>query len=131
VGKALGQLDLTSLDLVIIENVGTVTVPAEHLDLGQEVTVTVFSVAAGDDKARKHPDLVEASDAVVLNKIDLSLVVPFDLAAFRSDVRRINRRAEILETSALGGRGVDRWVEWVTRRMNKPRGNDDASHWFG
>jgi hydrogenase nickel incorporation protein HypB len=131
VGKALSQLNLASLDLLIIENVGTLTIPAEHQDLGQDVTVTVFSVAAGDDKARKHRDLIEAADAVLLNKIDLSLAVPFDLAAFRADVRRTNDQADLFEISALSGRGVDGWLDWLTRRMNKPGRSDDASHWFG
>ena len=131
VGKALGRLDLASLDLLVIEDVGTLTVPEEHRDLGQDVTVTVFSVAAGDDKARKHHGLVRSADAVVLNKTDLALVVPFDLTSFRSDVRGINGRADLFEVSALNGRGVTRWVAWLSRRLHEPTSGDDASHWFG
>ena len=131
VGEALATLDLASLDLVLIENVGTLTLPADRRDLGQDATVTVFSVAAGDDKARKHHDLVAASDAVVLNKIDLLPAVPFDLAAFRRDVARANPSAALFEVGALGGRGLEPWMNWLRARVHKECGCSDVSHWFG
>lgn len=131
VGEALATLDLGSLDLVLIENVGTLTLPADRRDLGQDATVTVFSVAAGDDKARKHRDLVTASDAVVLNKIDLLPAVPFDLAAFRGDVAAANPAAGLFEVGALSGRGLGPWMDWLRARVHKECGCSDASHWFG
>lgn len=129
---ALTRLDLARADLLFVENVGSLAAPADLRDLGQDATVTVFSVAAGDDKAQKHPDLIAASDAVVLNKTDLILAIPFDLAAFREDVRRIKPHAELFEVCALSGRGMVPWLNWLRRRVRKCRdGCDDASHWFG
>lgn len=129
--KALNALNLKSLDLLFIENVGSLTIPKAARQLGQDATVTVFSVAAGDDKAQKHQDLVEAADAVVLNKVDLLFVVPFNLAAFGEDVRRANPSTELIELSAASGPGINRWCEWLARKVNKRCGCDDASHWFG
>jgi len=129
--KAINALDLKSLDLLFIENVGSLTVRKAARRLGQNATVTVFSVAAGDDKAQKHQDLVEATDAVVLSKTDLLSAIPFDLAAFREDVRRANPSAELVELSATTGPGINRWCEWLARKVNKRCGCDDASHWFG
>jgi hydrogenase nickel incorporation protein HypB len=131
VRNALEHLDLKSLDLLFIENVGSLTVPETARELGQDATVIVFSVAAGDDKAQKHTDLIETADAVVLNKIDLFFAVPFDLPAFREDVRRANPSTELIELSAATGRGWNRWYEWLAQKVNKRRGCDDASHWFG
>ena len=131
VQNALEHLDLKSLDLVFIENVGSLTVPETGRDLGQDAQVTVFSVAAGDDKAQKHSDLIETADAVVLNKIDLLFAVPFDLAAFRGDVRGANPSTELIELSAATGRGLNRWCEWLVHKVTKQCGCDDASHWFG
>jgi hydrogenase nickel incorporation protein HypB len=132
VRDALSKLDLAWADVLFIENVGSLAAPAEQRDLGQDATVTVFSVAGGDDKAEKHRDLVVTSDAVVLNKTDLVLLIPFDLAAFRDDVGRINPGAELFEVSALTSRGMVPWLNWVRRRVRKcRRGGDDASHWFG
>lgn len=128
---ALKEFDLKSLDLLFVENVGSLTVPAAALHLGQDATVTAFSVAAGDDKAQKHPDLIEAADVVVLNKTDLLSAVPFDLPAFREDVRRANSNADLIELSAATGRGMNRWCEWLARKVNKRCGCDDASHWLG
>src|SRR4051794_27037284 len=75
---ALQWLDLPGLDLLFIEHVGTLVGPFT-LDVGQDVTAAVFSIAAGHDKPDKHPDLVRAAGIVLLNKADLLPAVPFDL----------------------------------------------------
>jgi hydrogenase nickel incorporation protein HypB len=125
---ALQWLDLQSLDLLFIENVGTLA-PSGIADLGQDAAAVVFSVAGGDDKADKHPDLVRAAGVVILNKIDLLVSVPFDLPAFESDVRGLNPRVELIEVSALRGDGIERWVHWLKSRVTG--GTQKASHWFG
>lgn len=136
VHDALGRLDLEQLDLLFIENVGTLALAAPP-DLGQDVTVTVFSVAGGDDKAGKHPDLVRASDAVLLNKTDLLPAVPFDLAAFRADVGRLNPGAGLVELSSLRRDGVQGWIDWLRGRVNERSqgrtraAGGQASDWFG
>lgn len=139
VRDALGHLDLRWIDLLLIENVGTLTAPADR-NLGQDVTAVVFSVAAGDDKAEKHPDLVRAADVVLINKIDLRPAVPFDLEAFHSDVRRINPSAAVFELSPLYDRGMPAWLDWLKARVTKRGGSTgdaaagtegDASLYFG
>jgi hydrogenase nickel incorporation protein HypB len=125
---ALRWLDLAWLDLLFIEHVGTLAL-AGAPDVGQDATVTMFSVAGGDDKADKHPELVHAADAVVLNKIDLLTAVPFDLSAFRRDVERIKPGCELIELSALKGEGLEQWVAWLRSRV--VREAPKASHWFG
>jgi hydrogenase nickel incorporation protein HypB len=131
VAEALPRLDPETLDLLLVENVGSLPPFGEGPDLGQDATVTVFSAAAGDDKARRHPGLVRSSTAVLLNKTDLLLSIPFDVAAFRDDVRRINPDAPLFEVSALGGRGMVPWLNWLKRHVRKARAADDVSHWFG
>ena len=128
---ALDRLDLKKIDLLFVENVGSLTVGRDGLVLGQSATVTVFSVAGGDDKARKHPALVEAADAVILNKIDLLFAVPFDLAGFRADVRQTNPSAELIEIGALSARGTGAWFDWLVRGVNRQCQCHEASHWFG
>jgi hydrogenase nickel incorporation protein HypB len=124
---ALGWLDLNGLDLLLIEHVGTLALAAAP-DVGQDVSVTMFSVAAGDDKADKHPDLVQSGDAVVLNKVDLLPSVPFNLAAFRSDVGRIRPGVDLIELSSVKRDGLERWVNWLRSRV--ARETPKASHWF-
>jgi hydrogenase nickel incorporation protein HypB len=129
VRRAIASLDLEWIDLLFVENVGSLTAPARN-DVGQDVTVAIFSVAAGDDKADKHPGLVRAADVVLLNKVDLLGCVPFDLAAFRADVRRVNDRAEVIEMSGLHAHGIDRWLTWLRAQVQKTH-RDEASTWFG
>jgi hydrogenase nickel incorporation protein HypB len=134
VRDALAGLDLDALDVLLIENEGSMSPAAGPADLGQEATVAVFSVAAGEDKARKHPEMIEAADAVVLNKLDLTLFVPFDFAAFRADVERAKPSVEIFGVSALHARGLEPWLVWLRRHARKRRrsqGSRDASRWFG
>jgi hydrogenase nickel incorporation protein HypB len=126
---ALRWLDLNWLDLLLIEQVGTLAV-ADAPHVGQDASVTMFSVAAGDDKADKHPELVQAADAVVLNKTDLLPSVPFDLAAFRKDVARIKPGVELIELSAVKQEGLERWIKWLRSRVAQ-RETPKAAHWFG
>ena len=128
VRDALRWLDLEWLDLLLIENVGTLIGPA-NLDLGQDDTAVLFSVAAGDDKADKHPDLVRGAKLVILNKTDLLPSVPFNLTGFRSDVKRINPAAELIELSALQSTGLDHWLAWLKHRVSD--GQPQPSQWFG
>lgn len=125
---ALLQLNLTEIDLLIIENVGTLNLRLPP-QLGQNFTVTIFSVAAGDDKPQKHPDLVKHTDLVVLSKTDLLNAVPFNIDNFRQDVHRLNASIDIIEISALRGTGLEQWINWLKPRGE--RGGGNLSHWFG
>jgi hydrogenase nickel incorporation protein HypB len=84
----------------------------------------MFSVAAGPDKPAKHPDVVRCAPFIILNKLDLVSVVPFDTDMFRSTVRRLNPEARVLEMSTLTGEGVDGWIEWLLR--SSPRAKCDG-----
>ena len=121
VRTAIDHLDLGRLDTLLIENVDSLTGPAS-VDLGQSAVACVFSVAAGDDNAARYAQAVRAADVVVLNKADLFTLVPFDRAAFRADVARINPAATLVEVSTLTGAGMAAWLEWVLRRAPRPGG---------
>lgn len=125
---ALPRIDLDWMDVLFIENVGALGATGAE-DLGQNVTTLLLSVTSGDDKAEKHPALVQSADLVVLNKTDVMESVPFDLPRFRHDLARINPRAELIELSALRRQGTDRWFEWVKCRVAEAC--TDVSHWFG
>jgi len=114
--SALDHFDLKAVDLLLIENVGTYA--GRPAQLGQEFTVALFSVAAGHDKAAKHPATVVAADVVLLSKTDLLPFVPFDVARFRADVERLNPSARFFALSAKTGDGLDAWIEWM--RLGAP-----------
>ena len=112
VRDALAQVDLSVVDLLLIENVGNLICPV-GFDLGQAAKVGVFAITEGDDKAAKHPYLVQAADVLLLNKMDLLPYVPFDRGVFEADVRLLNPTVPILEVSATTGAGLDAWIAWL------------------
>lgn len=124
--RAVEQLDLDALDLIIVENVGNLVCPTEF-DLGQHAKVMILSVPEGHDKPYKYPGIFEISEAVILNKYDTLPVFDFDEAEFRSVVGRLNPRAPIFPMSAKTGEGVAAWADWLAERIEAVKGGrDDA-----
>lgn len=117
VRRAMEQIDLDSLDVLFIENVGNLICPV-GFDLGQHAVVGMFALTDGDDKAAKHPHLVRTADALILNKMDLAPHVPFDLDLFTADVRHLNADAPLLEVSAGKG-ALDPWLDWLRQRVGR------------
>lgn len=112
VHRALQSLDLVTLDLVVIENVGNLVCPAEF-DVGEHAKVMVYSVTEGDDKPQKYPVMFRAVDVVLLNKIDLIPYLDVDIDAYVARVREVNPRATILPVSARTGVGMATWFDWL------------------
>ena len=123
VRDALKEIDLSNVDLLFIENVGNMICPA-GFDLGQTAKVGVFAVTDGDDKAAKHPYLVQEADVILLNKIDLLPYVPFDRALFEADVRLLNPSVPILDVSSTTGAGLDPWLDWLDRGLAGERASN-------
>ncbi|MDH7480585.1 MAG: hydrogenase nickel incorporation protein HypB [Armatimonadota bacterium] len=114
VRKALDRIDVTSLDVLIIENVGNLVCPVSF-DLGETARVVVCSIPEGDDKVLKYPAIFSSASIVVLNKIDLLPYVPFDLAKFEESIANIGRR--LIKVSCNTGDGLDNWMEWLRARQ--------------
>ena len=109
---ALRELDLTRLDLLVIENIGNLVCPAAW-NLGEDVRVVVMSTAEGDDKPAKYPHMFAAAQALVLNKLDLLPYVEYDLEKVKRHVCAINPHVRVFEMSCRTGEGLDAWCEWL------------------
>nr|MBC7246075.1 hydrogenase nickel incorporation protein HypB [Chloroflexota bacterium] len=116
--RALEQLPLEGLDLLLIENVGNLICPVEF-KLGEDLNVMIASVPEGDDKPYKYPSIFVAVDAVVINKIDLLPYVHFDIAAFRKLVLGMNPGVKIFEVSCETGLGIESWAEWIVQQRER------------
>lgn len=114
--SAINNLDLSSIDLLIIENVGNLVCPAEF-KVGENCKVVMISVAEGDDKVLKYPLAFNVSKLVLLNKIDLLSYTDFDKEKFIKEVKMVNPSAEILSLSAKTGEGIENWLEWVKEKV--------------
>lgn len=118
VRTAMERLPLKEIDLLIIENVGNLICPV-GFDLGQDVKVGMFSAAEGDDKAAKHPYIVQEAGLLLLNKMDLLPYVNFRQEIFRADIHRINPKVDILDISATRGDNMAAWTNWLCARAAK------------
>jgi hydrogenase nickel incorporation protein HypB len=116
VNRALQDLDLGRLDLVVIENVGNLVCPAEF-DVGEHAKAMVYSITEGDDKPLKYPVMFRAVDVVLLNKIDLVPYLEADVDSYIARVREVNPTATILPISARTGVGMADWFGWLRRFM--------------
>jgi hydrogenase nickel incorporation protein HypB len=105
--------------LLFIENVGNLVCPAIW-DLGEDAKVVILSVAEGEDKPLKYPDMFAASTLMLLNKIDLLPHLRFDVQRCIEMARRVNPTIEVIPLSATSGEGMDTWLRWLDDRLAPP-----------
>lgn len=118
VAAALNSLDLNSLDLVFVENIGNLICPAEF-DIGSDVKAMILSVPEGDDKILKYPLMFSVCDVLLVNKIDYLEGSDFDLELLRRRARELNPRIQIFEVSCKTGSGLDLWRDWLLSSCKK------------
>jgi hydrogenase nickel incorporation protein HypB len=103
--------------VLFIENVGNLVCPSAF-DLGEAHKVVILSVTEGEDKPLKYPDMFNASDIMLLNKIDLLPYLEFDVAQCIAYARRVNPKIKVLQVSAKTGEGLDVWLQWLKGSYN-------------
>ena len=112
--SALQQMDLSAVDVVIVENVGNLICPASF-QLGTHKSVLIASIPEGDDKPYKYPGMYRGVEALVINKIDLLPYVAFDMAYFRKGVEMLNPGLVTFPLSCKTGEGIDAWIDWLLK----------------
>lgn len=117
VARALAELDLGSLDVVLVENVGNLVCPAEF-DVGAHDRVMVASVTEGEEKPLKYPVMFRSVDLVLVNKVDLVPYLDVDLDLLRDNIASVNPGVPIVEVSARTGAGVADWHAWLADRLD-------------
>ncbi len=121
VQDALSRLDLSTTDVLVIENVGNLVCPA-NFDLGEDLKVVVLSVTAGDDKPLKYPAMFQRAAVLIINKVDLVPYVDADVSTIRRHARLANPDLQIFETSCRSGEGIAEWAEWLAAQAGRRRG---------
>ena len=96
----------TSIDLLVIENVGNLVCPAEFR-VGEDARVMVCSVTEGEDKPLKYPLMFRACELVVVNKIDLLPHLDFDLDKLLHNLDAVHPGRRRMLVSARTGEGID------------------------
>jgi hydrogenase nickel incorporation protein HypB len=119
VQDALEKLDLTGIQLLVIENVGNLVCPANY-DLGEAMKVVVMSTTEGDDKPLKYPGMFRKASVLIINKIDLLPFVNCSLAVLKRNALQINPSLKVFETSCTTQTGIPEWCEWLKRQVSGP-----------
>jgi hydrogenase nickel incorporation protein HypB len=113
--RALQQLPLDMLDLLIVENVGNLICPVEFR-LGEDWNVVITSTPEGDDKPYKYPGIFIAVDVIVINKIDLLPYLRFNIEALRKLVLGMNPDVALFDVSCETGQGIEAWADWIVQK---------------
>jgi hydrogenase nickel incorporation protein HypB len=125
IGHGVEHFDLATTDILMIENVGNLVCPASF-DLGEDHKVAVLSVTEGEDKPLKYPQMFQAADLMLINKIDLLPYLEFDLEQCKAYARQVNPQIEIMELSCHSGEGMQQWYEWLASGVSRKRKTQEA-----
>lgn len=112
VASALPHLDLSQIDILIIENVGNLVCPAEF-KVGEDCKVMILSVTEGDEKPLKYPLMFRESSLLIINKIDLLPFTNFNMDEAKANALKMNPDLGIVEVSTTTGQGIEDWISWL------------------
>ena len=119
--KAFHALDLDNLDLVVIENVGNLVCPS-GVDLGEDFKVAMVSVAEGEDKPLKYPQIFQNSAIALINKVDAADALGADVDLLETNLRATNPDIEIMRVSARTGENLDAFISWIEEKLKEKQG---------
>ena len=108
--QAIGELELTGVKTLVIDNIGNLVCTAEFR-LGEHIRIGVASVTEGNDKPLKYPLLFQTADLVLINKIDLAPYTNFNVEQFEADIHSLNPKAQVYPCAAWKGQGLEPIVE--------------------
>ncbi len=114
VRAALAEIDMESVELLFIENVGNLVCPA-NWNLGEDIKAVVVSTTEGDDKPAKYPHMFAVSEIMIINKIDLLPYVDYDIEIVKGFALAVNPHLRIFELSCRTGEGLDAWCDWLVQ----------------
>jgi len=115
VQAALKYLDLSTLDILFIENIGNLVCPAEFY-LGEDKKVVVLSTTEGEDKPLKYPLMFRECSACLISKMDLAPHLDIDVELLKTNIHKTNGQIKILPVSSKTGEGLNAWVEWLLKK---------------
>jgi hydrogenase nickel incorporation protein HypB len=116
--EAIDKIDLGSMDVVVVENVGNLVCPVEF-DIGEAFKVMLLSVPEGDDKPFKYPLIFHESRLLLINKMDLLPYVEYDVRKMCEQSRKLNPHLEIIQISCKTGEGLSSWFDWLKDKVDK------------
>ncbi|HYM69678.1 MAG TPA: hydrogenase nickel incorporation protein HypB [bacterium] len=120
VARALGDWDLSALDLLFLENVGNLVCPASY-DLGEDLRAVLLSVTEGEDKPQKYPTIFSTADLVVVTKLDLAGPAGYDDVLARQALHAVRPGLDVVRVSVRTGEGMAEWLARLEAGLARKR----------
>lgn len=120
VRRGLEHLDLDSLNLVFVENVGNLVCPASY-DVGAHLNVVLLSVPEGADKVAKYPVMFRRADCVVVTKCALLEHFDFDLQEVKEEAKKLNPQVECIALDSKSKEGLEQWILFLNKKLQEAR----------
>ncbi|HXX39203.1 MAG TPA: hydrogenase nickel incorporation protein HypB [bacterium] len=120
VARALAGWDLSTLDLLFLENVGNLVCPASY-DLGEDLRAVLLSVTEGEDKPQKYPTIFSTADLCVVTKLDLAEAAGYDDALARQALDAVRPGLEVFRVSVRTGAGIPEWLDRLEAEFARKR----------
>ncbi len=114
--RAVQNIDLSNIDLLILENIGNLVCPAEF-DTGANKNIMILSIPEGDDKPLKYPLMFSKCDLILINKIDVIDYFNFDFTKVEKYIHHINKDGRLLKISAKTGEGIDTLANIISQEI--------------
>ena len=111
-------LDLDSLELIVIENVGNLVCPSD-VDLGEDYKIAMVSVAEGEDKPLKYPLLFQKASLALINKIDAAEALSADTDLLAANINAVNPGIAVIRLSARTGENLGALADWIRDRARE------------
>ena len=115
VRRAMSELDLEQIDLLLVENVGNLICPG-GFPVGTHQRIVVVSTTEGPYMIVKHPYIFADASVLVINKIDLTEAMGVDLEQLKADALKIKPSLHVVFTNGRTGEGVKELVEALIRK---------------
>ncbi len=116
VHKALHHMNLDTIDVCFVENVGNLVCPASY-DVGSHLNIVLVSIPEGEDKIAKYPVMFRQADLVLFTKVDLLPYFEYDIEKEKEMLRKLKPSVDILEVSTKDEESLKKVAQWIKFKM--------------
>lgn len=116
VHKVLHHMDLDTMDVCFVENVGNLVCPASY-DVGSHLNIVLVSVPEGEDKIAKYPVMFRQADLILFTKTDLLPYFEYDIEKEKETARKLKPNVDILEVSTKDEKSLQKVAQWIKFKM--------------
>jgi hydrogenase nickel incorporation protein HypB len=120
VAKVLGMFDWSEIDLLFVENIGSLALP-QQLDFGEDIKMVVISVPEGEDRPAKYPYTFSQSEVCIINKEDLLPYAGVDIACMEEEITKINPDISLFVTSCKEDLGLEGLADWLMEKVHQKK----------